>query len=79
MVNANRTDWDTKLHAALWAYRTAYKVTTKHTPFSLVFGTEALLPMVYLHPDVYKKNGVKKFQDISVASTRVESTTPRHF
>jgi hypothetical protein len=55
MVNANRTDWDTKLHAALWAYRTAYKVTTKHTPFSLVFGTEALLPMAYLHPDIHQK------------------------
>ena len=55
MVNANRTDWDTKLHAPLWAYRTAYKVTTKHTPFSLVFGTEALLPMAYLHPDVYQQ------------------------
>ena len=36
MVNANRTEWDTKLHATLWAYRTFYKVTTKHTPFSLV-------------------------------------------
>ena len=54
MVNANRTNWDTKLHAALWAYMTAYKVTTKHIPFSLVFGTEALLPMAYLHPDVYQ-------------------------
>ena len=55
MVNANRTDWDTKLHATLWAYKTAYKVTTKHTPFSLVFGMEALLPMAYLHPDVYQR------------------------
>ena len=55
MVNANRTEWDTKLHATLWAYRTIYKVTTKHTPFSLVFGTEALLPMAYLHPDVYQQ------------------------
>ena len=55
MVNANQTNWDTKLHATLWAYRTTYKVTTKHTPFSLVFGTEALLPMAYLHPDVYQK------------------------
>lgn len=44
MVNANRTYWDTKLHTALWAYRTAYKVITKHIPFSLVFRTEALLP-----------------------------------
>jgi hypothetical protein len=49
MVNANRTDWDTKLYAALWAYRTAYKVTTKHTPFSLVFGTEALLPLTFIY------------------------------
>ena len=48
MVNANHTDWDTKLHTALWAYQTAYKVTTKHTPFSLVFGTEALLPIPYV-------------------------------
>ena len=55
MVNANRTDSDTKLHATLWAYRTAYKVTTKHTAFSLVFGMEALLPMAYLHRDVYQK------------------------
>jgi hypothetical protein len=49
MINANRTDWDTKLHAALWAYRTAYKVTTKHTPFSLVFGTEAFLSLTFIY------------------------------
>ena len=33
--NSNR-DWDLKLPAALWAYRTTYKVTTHTTPFSLV-------------------------------------------
>ena len=55
MVNANRTYWDTKLHATLSAYRPAYKVTTKHFPFSLVFGTKSLLPMAYLHLDVYQK------------------------
>ena len=27
IVNENRTDWDTKLHSALWAYRTAYKTS----------------------------------------------------
>jgi len=30
---------------ALWTYRTAYKVTTKHTPFQLVYGQEAILPI----------------------------------
>ena len=37
------TDWDEKLWGALWAYRTAYKVTTKITPFQLVYGLEAIL------------------------------------
>ena len=37
------TDWDSKLLDALWAYRTAYKVTTKFTPFQLVYGQEAIL------------------------------------
>ena len=49
MVNTNRIDWDTKLYATLWAYRTAYKVTTKHTPFSLVFGMEALLSLTFIY------------------------------
>ena len=39
------TDWDTKLFSALWAYRTAYKVTTNSTPFQLVYGQEAVLPI----------------------------------
>jgi hypothetical protein len=29
----------------LWAYRTAYKVTTNATPFQLVYGVEAILPI----------------------------------
>ena len=36
-------------NAALWAYRTAYKIITKHTPFSLVFGTEALLSLSFIY------------------------------
>ncbi|XP_020701185.1 uncharacterized protein LOC110113101 [Dendrobium catenatum] len=29
----------------LWAYRTTYKTPTKATPYSLVFGVEAVLPL----------------------------------
>jgi len=43
----SKRDWDTKLTAALWAYRTTYKVTTRATPFSLVYGLEATLPIEY--------------------------------
>lgn len=48
MINANYTDWDTKLHIALWAYRTTYKLSTKDTFFSLVFEMEALFPIAYV-------------------------------
>ena len=44
-ISSAGTDWDTKLFAALWAYRTAYKVTTNATPFQLVYGQEAILPI----------------------------------
>ena len=39
------SDWDTKLFTALWAYRIAYKVPTNATPFQLVYGPEAILPI----------------------------------
>ena len=42
-VQNSMTDWDDKLLDALWAYRTAYKVTTKFTPFQLAYGQEAIL------------------------------------
>ena len=44
-ISGAGTDWDTKLFAALWAYLTAYKVTTNATPFQLVYGQEAILPI----------------------------------
>ncbi|KAL3685159.1 hypothetical protein R1sor_003181 [Riccia sorocarpa] len=49
-VSLNPTDWDKKLIGALWAYRTTFKVTTGQTPFQLVYGQEAILPVEFLIP-----------------------------
>jgi hypothetical protein len=38
-------DWQEKLPYTLWAYRTSIRTSTGATPFSLVYGTEAVLPM----------------------------------
>ncbi|MCO5609537.1 hypothetical protein L7F22_063766 [Adiantum nelumboides] len=38
-------DWDKHLTAALWAYRTSFKVSTQFNPYHLVYGQEALLPI----------------------------------
>ncbi|OAE20015.1 hypothetical protein AXG93_17s1150 [Marchantia polymorpha subsp. ruderalis] len=43
-------DWDTKLAAALWAYRTAEKITTKQTPYFLVYGQHPILPIEFEVP-----------------------------
>ncbi|MCO5610104.1 hypothetical protein L7F22_064339 [Adiantum nelumboides] len=37
--------WDLHLDAALWAYRTSFKASLGYTPFQLVYGQEALLPI----------------------------------
>ena len=36
--------WVEELSIVLWAYRTTPKEATRETPFSLVFGTEAIIP-----------------------------------
>ena len=44
MVETSR-DWLEKLPFALWAYRTSFRTSTGATPYSLVYGMEAVLPI----------------------------------
>ncbi|KAG9447747.1 hypothetical protein H6P81_013875 [Aristolochia fimbriata] len=44
-IGANKRSWDEKLNEALWAYRTSFRTPTLSTPYSLVYGTEAVLPL----------------------------------
>jgi len=41
----SQRNWDDKLGECLWAYRTTVRTPTKATPFSLVYGCEAVLPL----------------------------------
>ncbi|CAG8520344.1 6068_t:CDS:2 [Dentiscutata erythropus] len=40
-----KESWDTFIHAALFAYHTVPQATTKYTPFQLLYGREAVLPI----------------------------------
>ena len=44
MVETSR-DWSEKLPFVLWAYRTSFRTSTGATPYSLVYGLEAVLPV----------------------------------
>ena len=45
MMNKHKKNWHLMLFPALWAYRTSIKTSTSFTPFHLVFGEEAVLPI----------------------------------
>ena len=38
-------DWSEKLPFALWAYWTSFHISIGATPYSLVYGMEAVLPV----------------------------------
>ena len=38
-------DWVEKLPVTLWGYRTSIHASTRATPYSLVYGSEAVLPI----------------------------------
>ncbi|XP_071695145.1 uncharacterized protein [Rutidosis leptorrhynchoides] len=45
-----RTGWVDELHNVLWAHHTTFKKSTGETPFSLVYGSEAVIPAEILVP-----------------------------
>ncbi|KAK2456096.1 hypothetical protein QL285_003492 [Trifolium repens] len=44
-LDDNKKRWVEELHSVLWAYRTTPHSTTGETPFRLVYGTEAVIPV----------------------------------
>eukprot|EP00253_Pinus_taeda_P033075 PITA_33075 len=45
IIGIHRLNWHNMLFSALWVYRTSVKTSTGFTPFQLVYGLEAVLPI----------------------------------
>ena len=45
MIGVHKRNWHLILYSALWAYRTLVRNATRFTPFQLVYGLKAILPI----------------------------------
>ena len=83
-VGSKTQHWDKHLNATLWAYRTSFKTSLGFTPFHLVHGQEALLPIevelasmrVLLHSKKKGKEALKeRLLDLERLALNREETT----
>ena len=44
-IKKNGRDWHDQLSYALWAYITSERIATGATPYSLMYGDEAVIPL----------------------------------
>jgi hypothetical protein len=49
-VQENQKDWPNMLEEILWAYRTTPREATQQSPYSLVYGMEAVTPLKLITP-----------------------------
>ena len=79
MVHKYRRDWHDRLFEALWAYRVTVRTPTQATPYSLVYGCEAVLPLeiqlpslrVAIHDGLTQDEQVRlRFQELNALEER---------
>jgi len=52
-VAVHKKDWANRLLEAVWAYRTTWKTTTGFTPFELLYGKIAMMPIEFEHKTLW--------------------------
>ncbi|KAI3457318.1 hypothetical protein Pfo_013981 [Paulownia fortunei] len=45
VIAKSKRDWHERIGEALWAYRTTFRTPTQATPYALVYGVEAIVPL----------------------------------
>ncbi|KAL2241737.1 UNVERIFIED_CONTAM: Retrovirus-related Pol polyprotein from transposon opus [Sesamum indicum] len=80
---SSKTEWSDELPGVLWAYRTTPRTSTGETPFSLVYGSEAVIPaeigeesqrIVSFDPE---RNGGQRAFDLDILEEKRDATRVR--
>ncbi|KAI3470777.1 hypothetical protein Pfo_027440 [Paulownia fortunei] len=45
VIAKSKRDWQERIEEALWAYRTTFRTPTQATPYALMYGVEAIVPL----------------------------------
>jgi hypothetical protein len=69
MIGIHKTSWHTMFFLTLWAYQTSVKSAMGFTPFRLVYGVEAILPIECEIP--YLKLAVELLPNTSAEEERL--------
>ncbi|KAJ4800173.1 Pol-polyprotein [Rhynchospora pubera] len=69
-IEGSKNSWPEYLDEILWAYRTTPRSSTGRSPFSMIYGMEAVTPMEAVHPTLrtksytWEKNGTRREEDL---------------
>ena len=66
IILANRDEWDEKIQATLWAYRTMIKIFHKQTSFQLVYGKEAMVPAEHIIPSMFISKATRMKNNVAL-------------
>ncbi|XP_074267029.1 uncharacterized protein LOC141590330 [Silene latifolia] len=72
-----RANWEDELRFVLWSDRTTPKVATGHTPFSLLYGAEAVIPSEVQVPTHRYANATEERNQVEMASSLDSIDEPR--
>jgi len=64
----NKKDWSRKLIEEVWAYNITWKNATRFTPYEIVYGKKAMLPIEFEYLTLRKKYEL----DMYIPSTQQE-------
>ena len=54
IVHLHHRDWTSRLQEVVWTYRTTWKTTIGFTPFEILYGKVAMLPIEFEHKTLRK-------------------------
>ena len=68
-LETSNHNWVDELQSVLWTYKTTMRTATKDTPFGLVYGTAAVIPIEILIPSLRVQHMVAQMNELGLRAS----------